>query len=584
VRDTVLAVLGHSAVADDEPLMAAGLDSLGAVELRSALEGRLGGQGLMLPPTLVFDYPTTAALAGFVSDQLGVSDAPLAAAAAPVLSATASPLALHPLDGAAAPPPTSTAVAITGTACRSPCSAIQSAPATDAIRSVPLARWDWERLGGASSAAAGVAFADASDSGGADWPARFGGWLDGIELFDAALFGISGAEAELMDAQQRLLVEATHHAIWSANSSRTTVSNSSATAAVAGGAGGLAADACVAVGIASAEYNNWVLRRAGHPPAAYSATGGALSVASGRLAYVYGMRGAAVSVDTACSSSLVATYFAAGQISGGRASGGIAGGVGLILCPEPTAMFAKAGMLAPDGRCKTLDAAADGYVRAEAVGVLVLQALRSGSDSSSSAPLALLAGSAVNQDGRSSGLTAPNGPAQQEVVRSALVAAGLSPAAVTGVEMHGTGTGLGDPIEVGALAAALVGKGNGSNRSQPLVLTAGKSWVGHSEAAAGAIGLLHATAGLVSLQAQAVLHLAATNPYLEAALRPSPASDGLSSMAAGGSWSLPRQAAGLPFVGGGHVRGVSSFAFQVRRLGFTVLFHSRVALVLPKGW
>ncbi|KAI8473968.1 MAG: beta-ketoacyl synthase, partial [Monoraphidium minutum] len=234
-----------------------------------------------------------------------------------------------------------------------------------------------------------------------------------------------------MDAQQRLLLEAAHEALWAAG----------AGAGPAGSSGGAAAalgpDACVAVGIASAEYNNWVLRRAGQPASAYGATGGALSVASGRLAFIYGLRGAAVSVDTACSSSLVAAHFAAGQIAGHASAGGVAAGAGLLLSPEPTAMFAKAGMLAPDGRCKTLDAAADGYVRAEAVGVLALRALAA---TGGGACLAILAGSAVNQDGRSSGLTAPNGPAQQDVVRAALAAAGLSPGDVAAVEMHGTGT------------------------------------------------------------------------------------------------------------------------------------------------
>jgi 3-oxoacyl-(acyl-carrier-protein) synthase len=212
-------------------------------------------------------------------------------------------------------------------------------------------------------------------------------------------------------------------------------------------------------------------------------------------------------------------------------------------------------MLAPDGRCKALDAAADGYVRAESLGVLVLRAI----DSHAAGPgacLALLAGSAVNQDGRSSGLTAPNGPAQQEVLRAALVAAGLAPADVAGVEMHGTGTGLGDPIEVGALAATL-GRAAGADRwPQPLLLTAGKSWIGHSEAAAGVTGLLHAAAGLRAAAVQAVLHLAAPNPYLAAPL----------SAGGGGGWALPRQGAGLPFGAGpaeGVVRGVSSFAFQV---------------------
>jgi acyl transferase domain-containing protein len=288
---------------------------------------------------------------------------------------------------------------------------------------------------------------------------------------------------------------------------------------------------------------------------------------------VFGLRGAAVSIDTACSSSLVATHFAAGQIASGACSGGIAAGAGLILSPEATAMFAKAGMLAPDGRCKTLDAAADGYVRAEAVALLALRAfaLGGGGEAAAAAPLALLAGSAVNQDGRSSALTAPNGPAQQDAVRAALADAGLGPHDVCGTELHGTGTSLGDPIEVGALAAALSGAGagpaGGGRRGRPLVLTAGKSWFGHSEAAAGATGLLHAAAGLKGARARAVLHLASPNAYLDVPL----------AAGGGGGWWLPRQSAGLPLAatpgsggsGGGEgiVWGVSSFAFQARAHG-----------------
>ena len=328
VRDAVAAVLGP-AVPADEPLMASGLDSLGAVELRNALEGRLGG-GLALPPTLVFDYPSAGAIGDFIAAQVGARDG-----AAPAAGAAAGTPALpRAAPGGGAPPP-GALVAITGAAGRSPGGAIGRAAAADAIAPVPLARWDWEHL------AAGAAAAAAAAAGGdPERPARFGGWLAGVELFDAALFGISAAEAELMDAQQRLLLEASYEAIAAAGAGA---------AAPPGGA--LPPDACVAVGIASAEYNNWVLRRAGQPPSAYGATGGALSVASGRLAFVFGLRGAALSVDTACSSSLVAAHFAAGQIARGAARGGLAAGAGLILSPEPTAMFKMAGARALRGAC-----------------------------------------------------------------------------------------------------------------------------------------------------------------------------------------------------------------------------------------
>ncbi|KAI8473971.1 MAG: thiolase-like protein, partial [Monoraphidium minutum] len=171
-------------------------------------------------------------------------------------------------------------------------------------------------------------------------------------------------------------------------------------------------------------------------------TGASLSVAAGRLSYAFGLRGPALAVDTACSSSLVAAHTAAGALGLGNCGAALAGGVNLTLAPDTTAAFAKAGMLAPDGRCKTLDSAADGYVRAEAVGVMLLQPLAFGGATASGAapPLALLVGSAVNQDGRSSALTAPNGPAQQDVIHAALAASGFSATEVDILQMHGTGT------------------------------------------------------------------------------------------------------------------------------------------------
>jgi len=284
-------------------------------------------------------------------------------------------------------------------------------------------RWDWEQLARLPSSQ--------------QLPARFGGWLADIELFDAAAFGISGVEAQLMDAQQRLLLQLSLEALSASAAAAASVSMVDAVA-------GPEVNACIAVGIASAEYNNYLLARTGAGQSAYSATGGALSVASGRLAYTYGMRGAALSVDTACSSSLVAAHFVGSQMKASLSAAGLVAGVGLLLSPNPTSMFQKAGMLAPDGRCKTLDAAADGYVRAEAAGVLLLQAYAAGdAGSAAGSILAVLAGSAVNQDGRSSSLTAPNGPAQQEVLRAALADGGLTPADITGLQLHGTGTALG---------------------------------------------------------------------------------------------------------------------------------------------
>jgi hypothetical protein len=247
VRDTVAAVLGPS-VPDDAPLMSAGLDSLGAVELRSTLEARLGpeagGGGLSLPPTLVFDYPSATAIAGFISSQLGAREAGSSSSGdsgpADGAAGAQSPVPVARLAASAAAAP-ARLVGVAGTASRTPRGAISSAGASalaaaDAVTRVPLSRWDWDWLASGAGAGAGAG-GDAADA-----PARFGGWLAGIEAFDAAAFGISGAEAELMDAQQRLLLEGALEAAWGA-----------AGGAPAGGAPAadlFLSDACVAVGIA----------------------------------------------------------------------------------------------------------------------------------------------------------------------------------------------------------------------------------------------------------------------------------------------------------------------------------------------
>lgn len=226
----------------------------------------------------------------------------------------------------------SSIIAVTSQATRSPASAVNSSVAIDAICPIPVQRWDWEALVCASSAASGHLL-----------PPRFGGWMSDIEMFDAALFGISGVEAQLMDAQQRMLLELSLEALTSSSSAAGTQQDpNSISQSLLEKTPGLAS-ACVAVGIASAEYNNYLLRRTGSAQSAYSATGGALSVASGRLAFTYGFKGAALSVDTACSSSLVATHFAASQLKTGSSLAGVIAGVGILLSPDPTGMFQKAG-------------------------------------------------------------------------------------------------------------------------------------------------------------------------------------------------------------------------------------------------
>lgn len=254
-------------------------------------------------------------------------------------------------------------------------------------------------------------------------PSRFGVFLpmDTAFMFDATAFGISDQEALLMDAQQRLLLESAAECLHTSDC----LQNST--------------DCGVFVGISSMDYQKLASRYAGGI-SSYSATGITLSVAAGRLSYSFGLQGPALSIDTACSSSLVATHTAAMSMSNGRCQCAGVAGANLMLWPDTSAMFKTAGMLADDGHCKVMDAAADGYVRAEAVAVMVLEGVE-GCDPQHA--LAIISATAVNQDGRSSSLTAPNGPAQQAVIQSALTHAGLSPDMMTAISIHGTGTGLG---------------------------------------------------------------------------------------------------------------------------------------------
>ena len=278
---------------------------------------------------------------------------------------------------------------------------------------------------------------------------RHGGFLRDIAGFDPQFFAIAPLEAEAMDPQQRLLLESCWHALEDA---------AIAPASLHG------TDAGVFVGIGSSDY---ALLRARQQPLtavdAHLALGTSHSVASGRLSYVLGLRGPSYAVDTACSSSLVAVHLAVQSLRARECSLALAGGVAALLAPDYFINFSHARMLATDGRCKTFAAAADGYVRGEGCGLVVLKRLADAL-AAGDRVRAVIRGSATNQDGRSSGLTAPNGPAQEDVIRAALADGQVDPLAVDYVEAHGTGTPLGDPIEVQALGAVLCA---GRGREQP---------------------------------------------------------------------------------------------------------------------
>jgi acyl transferase domain-containing protein len=385
----------------------------------------------------------------------------------------------------------------------------------DAIGPIPADRWPIE------------AWYDAAQDAPGKMTTREGGFIEAMDRFDAEFFGISPLEAQSMDPQQRLVLELAWHALEDAGH---------APSKLAGARAG------IYLGIANGDYGRALFAR---PELIdpYFSPGNAFSVASGRIAYLLGLHGPAISVDTACSSSLVAIHLACQALKSGECDLALAGGVNLILTPELNINFSKAGMLARDGRCKTFDASADGYVRGEGGGIVVLRRLKD-AVADGDRILAVVAGSAVNQDGRSNGLTAPNGPAQEAVIRAALASARVSPLDVGYVEAHGTGTSLGDPIEVNALGAALA---DGRDPQKPLLIGSVKTNIGHLEAAAGVAGLLKAVLVLQRGEVPANLHLEVPNPHIDWA-----------SM----SVAAPKGLTPWPADGERRVAGVSSFGFS----------------------
>ncbi|MCB0106313.1 MAG: beta-ketoacyl synthase, partial [Caldilineaceae bacterium] len=324
---------------------------------------------------------------------------------------------------------------------------------------------------------------------------REAAFLDNIDQFDPDLFGISPREAASLDPQQRLLLEVSWEALERAGIAPTTLRGS---------------QTGVWIGILNKDYADFEMNTDPALIHTYAATGNAFCFASGRLSYTFGLQGPNMVVDTACSSSLVALELACQSLRGGGCDLALAGGVNVILSPLSHIGMAQMQALAPDGRCKTFDAAANGYNRGEGCGVVVLKRL-SAAVADRDNILAVIRGVAVNHDGHSSGLTVPNELAQTALIRRALENGRLQPHEVSYVDAHGTGTPLGDPIEVRGLAGAY----NVPQRQEPLLIGSVKTNVGHLESAAGIAGVIKVILAMQHNEIPPHLHFNHPNPHID---------------------------------------------------------------------
>ena len=460
-----------------EPFVNSGLNSVAAVSLSADLEDWLD---IKLSPTIVYDYPNIAELAAYLSHSKVNTQQTVKSSPSTVNSQQSQ-------------------IAIIGMGCRFPGA------------NNPEEFWQLLRSGKDA-----ITQSDRWD--GSDW----GGFIDDVDKFEPQFFGITPREAQSIDPQQRILLEVS----WSALENAAIANDN-----LAGSKTG------VFIGISSSDYSQ--LRfRSGAEVDAYVGTGNAHSIAANRLSYILDLKGPSLAVDTACSSSLVALHLASQSLKTGESNLAIAGGVNLMLSPELTQTFELAGMMAGDGRCKTFDADADGYVRGEGCGVVILKRLADARRDGDRI-LAVINGSAINQDGRSNGLTAPNGLSQQAVVRQALANADLAPSQISYLESHGTGTSLGDPIEVNSLKAVL-----NEAREEICYLGSLKTNIGHLEAAAGIAGLIKTVLCLQHETIAPNLHFKQLNPLIDLA---------------DSKIAIPQQL--QPWKGSARYAGVSSFGF-----------------------
>lgn len=441
-----------------------GLDSKESLGLLGTLSDLLNRE---LSPSLLYEYPSIAAFTAYLTG-----------------TAHSKQTVISSQTRTNQEP-----IAIVGIGCRFPQAATPAdfwqllVNSKDAITEVPPERWDPS------------VFFDTNPEQPGKMNTVWGGFLNGVDQFDPGFFGISPREAMRMDPQQRILLEVVWEALADAG-----IPPSHLTGSQTG----------VFIGIANNEYGRIQLNQP-HLIDAYTGTSNALSIAANRISYLLDLHGPSVAVDTACSASLVAVHLACRSLQNGESTLAIAGGVNLILSPEITIYFSKAGLMAPDGRCKTFDARADGYVRSEGAGIVILKPL-SQALADNDPIYALIHGSAVGHDGRTNGLLAPNPQAQASLLRAAYANANISPAQIQYVETHGTGTLLGDMVEAKALAEVI---GAEHPTTQPCRLGAVKTNTGHLEAAAGIAGLIKTALSLKHRQLPPNLHFQQPNPHID---------------------------------------------------------------------
>ncbi len=384
----------------------------------------------------------------------------------------------------------------------------------NAVTEVPLQRWDIEKY-----------YHQDPDIPGT-MNTRWGGFLDNIDQFDAHFFGISPRECQHIDPQQRLILEVAWEALENGGIIPETLSGS---------------QTGVFIGLSNQDYHR-LLYQDGTRCDAYCSTGTSPAIAANRLSYLLNLQGPSLTLDTACASSLVAVHLACRSLQQKESNLALVGGVNLIISPNQTIAFSRNRMMSPDGKCKTFDAKANGYVRGEGCGVVVLKPLEDAIKDGNKIQ-AIIRGSAINQDGLSQGLTAPNSLAQQRVIRQALANAEVKPSDISYVETHGTGTSLGDPIEVKSLKKVLM---KGRNVEDTCWLGSVKTNIGHLESAAGIAGLIKTVLCLQNREIPAVLHFKQLNPYIS--LKKT-------------SFVIPTTCEPWKITEGSRLAGVSSFSF-----------------------